>query len=293
MMNKRQLLQRLAVGAALPYLLPALAQAAAPSGSPADPPALPLAQEWATGGDPSAYLVSEKLDGVRAFWDGRLLRFRGGGRIPAPGWFTAKLPPTPLDGELWLGRGRFDELSGLVRRELPDDAAWRQVRYMVFELPDAPGSFAERAARIEAIVARAAWTALVAVPQERVNSRDALDARLDGVLRAGGEGLVLHLASAPYQTGRSSALLKFKREHDAEAVVIAHKAGSGRLSGLTGALRVRTGDGVVFDVGSGLTDALRSNPPAVGSTITYRHSGLTPGGRPRFPTFVRVRDNGL
>jgi DNA ligase 1 len=290
-MDKRSMLRAVAAGAMLPFWrLPYAAPAATP---PDGPPPLLLAQEMDAPADPTLYLVSEKLDGVRAFWDGRTLRFRGGGRIPAPSWFTARLPSTPLDGELWLARGRFDELSGLVRKESPDDGAWRKVRYMVFELPGAPGGFAERAARIEAIVNKAEWPALVAVAQLRLTSREALNTKLDDVLRAGGEGLVLHLADSPYHTGRSSALLKFKREQDAEAVVLEHRPGRGRLEGMTGALRVRSSDGVVFDVGSGLTDDLRRNPPAVGSTITYRHSGVTPSGRPRFPTYVRIRDNGI
>jgi DNA ligase 1 len=290
-MDKRSMLRAIGAGAILPFWrLPY----AAPAQSAAEgPPPLLLAQEMDAAADPGLYLVSEKLDGVRAFWDGRVLRFRGGGRIPAPSWFTARLPGTPLDGELWLARGRFDELSGLVRRESPDDGAWRNVRYMVFELPGAPGSFAERAARIEAIVHKVAWPSLAAVPQVRLTSRGALNVKLDEVLRAGGEGLVLHLADSPYHTGRSSALLKFKREQDAEAVVLEHRPGRGRLEGLTGALRVRSAEGVVFDVGSGLTDDLRRNPPAVGSTITYRHSGITPSGRPRFPTYVRIHNSGI
>jgi DNA ligase 1 len=292
-MDKRSMLRAVGAGAMLPFWRFSHAAAApSPAAGPA-PPLLLLAQEMDAPVDPGLYLVSEKLDGVRAFWDGRTLRFRGGGRIPAPSWFTARLPGMPLDGELWLARGRFDELSGLVRRESPDDAAWRNVRYMVFELPGAPGGFAERAARIETIVNKAAWPALVAVPQVRLTSRDALTAKLDDVLRAGGEGLVLHRADSLYHTGRSSALLKLKREHDAEAIVLEHRPGRGRLEGMTGALRVRSADGVVFDVGSGLTDDLRRNPPAIGSTITYRHSGVTPSGRPRFPTYVRIRDQGI
>lgn len=290
-MDKRSMLRAMGAGALLPFWhLASAAPAAAP---PQGPPPLLLAQEMDAPVDPGLYLVSEKLDGVRAFWDGRTLRFRGGGPVAAPAWFTARLPAVKLDGELWLGRGRFDALSGIVRRDAPNDADWRALRYMVFELPDASGSFAERAARIEAIVAEAAWPALAAVPQYRVKTRAELQTRLDDVLRAGGEGLVLHRADSPYHTGRSSALLKFKREHDAEAVVLEHRPGRGRLEGMTGALRVRSIDGVVFDVGSGLTDDLRRNPPAIGSTITYRHSGLTPSGRPRFPTYVRIRDSGI
>ena len=83
---------------------------------------------------------------MRAQWDGRTLRFRGGGSVPAPTWFTAGFPAQPLDGELWIGRDQFDALSGTVRKIEPVDAEWRQVRYLVFELPGAAGDFSERGA---------------------------------------------------------------------------------------------------------------------------------------------------
>ncbi|MDP3031565.1 MAG: DNA ligase, partial [Rhodocyclaceae bacterium] len=77
-----------------------------------DAPALLLAERYQGGIDVSQYWVSEKLDGVRAYWDGRQLRFRSGNVILAPAWFIAALPAHSLDGELWLGRGTFERLSG-------------------------------------------------------------------------------------------------------------------------------------------------------------------------------------
>lgn len=186
------------------------------------------------------YWVSEKLDGARALWDGQRLRFRSGRPVPAPEWFVAGLPPEPLDGELWLGRGRFAELSGIVRRQQPRDDEWRQVRFMVFEQPDGAGSFTERAERLKAIVARAGVPWLQVVEQFRVADRAALQARLDAVVAGGGEGLMLHRADAPYVTGRSDALLKLKPRLDAEATVLAHLPGRGRLAGMMGALLVET-----------------------------------------------------
>lgn len=253
------------------------------------PPDLLLAEVMPPDLDPAAYLVSEKFDGVRAFWDGRTLWFRGGGRIPAPAWFLERLPPVPLDGELWMGRGRFEELSGEVRREQPRDEAWRQVHYLVFELPGAPGPFEARARAIEALVARVGWPQLEAVAQSRVKDRAELQARLQAVLKAGGEGLMLHRADAPYATGRSDALLKLKPLQDAEAVVVGHIPGKGRLAGLVGALEVETPEGRRFRIGSGLSDALRRNPPPLGATVTYTYRGLTRTGLPRFPAYLRLR----
>lgn len=258
--------------------------------APAAPPEMLLAKVLGPEVDVSAYLVSEKFDGVRAFWDGRVLRFRGGGEIPAPRWFLERLPAVPLDGELWMGRGRFEELSSAVRRQEPEDAAWRRIQYLVFELPGAPGSFEARAARIRELVAQVGWPQLVAVAQERVRDRGQLQRRLDQVLEGGGEGLMLHLASAPYVTGRSDVLLKLKALQDAEAVVVAHVPGKGRFRGLLGALEVETPEGRRFRIGTGLSAALRRDPPPVGCTVTYTYRGLTEGGLPRFPAFLRRRE---
>lgn len=247
-----------------------------------------LAVEAPAGIDPAGFLVSEKYDGVRAIWDGRVLRFRSGRVVNAPRSFVARLPAQALDGELWLGRGSFEALSGLVRRDTPSEADWRAVRYMVFDLPGSAGGFAERASRLLMIVAQLGWPALAAVEQSTVASALALQARLDAVVRAGGEGLMLHRADALWHAGRSDALLKLKPLHDAEAQVVAHLPGRGKHAGKMGALRVRGADGIEFQIGTGFSDAQRADPPAVGATVTYTHRGVTTGGVPRFASFLRA-----
>ncbi len=264
-----------------------LAGLAAPG--PEAPPLL-LAEVLRGDVDLSRYWVSEKLDGARAVWDGRSLRFRSGRPVPAPLWFVAGLPPEPLDGELWIGRGQFEALSGIVRRQQPRDEEWRRVRFMVFEQPDGAGSFSERIERLRAIVVRAGVPWLQMVEQFRVADRAALQARLDEVVAGGGEGLMLHRADAPYLTGRSDALLKLKPLLDAEATVIAHLPGRGRLAGTMGALLVETPAGLRFQIGTGFSDALRRAPPPVGSLITYRYRDLTRDGVPRFASYLRRRE---
>ncbi len=246
-----------------------------------------LATVYAGQVDPSLCLVSEKYDGVRATWDGRALRHRSGRAVSAPATFLATLPAVPLDGELWLGRGRFDALSAIVRRAEPRDDEWSALRYMVFEMPGAAGTFAERAGRLSAAVASSGARQLECVPQRLVADREALARALADVVAGGGEGLVLHLASAPYVGGRSDALMKLKPHLDAEAVVVGYRAGAGRNRAVVGALEVESGDGRRFLVGSGLTDALRRTPPEVGSVITFRHRDVTASGLPRFATYVR------
>lgn len=265
--------------------LPALAGARTPRSTPP----LQLAIDAAPDVDPAGYLVSEKYDGVRALWDGQQLRFRSGLPIAAPDWFTQALPTTALDGELWLGRGRFEALSAAVRRHRAEDAEWRALRYMVFELPVSGGDFAARAARIATLAALQPDGPWRAAPQRRVADRAALQRELDAVVRGGGEGLVLHRADAPVRAGRSDALLKLKPLQDAEARVLAHLPGHGRHAGRLGALRVRTDDGTVFSIGTGFSDAQRDDPPAIGAEITFTYRGRTDAGVPRFASFLRLR----
>lgn len=257
-----------------------------PLGAQAGVPAPLLARSAPPDIDPSGYLVSEKLDGVRALWDGEVLRFRSGRTVAAPAWFLAALPALALDGELWMGRRSFERLSGAVRRQQPDDAEWRQIRYAVFELPTAGGRFAERAQRLASLKGGV----IEPVEQRQVPDHKRLKVWLQQVVTAGGEGLMLHRADAPVTSGRSDLLLKLKPQADAEAVVVAHVPGQGRFKGQLGALEVQTPEGLRFKIGSGLSEAQRQHPPAIGATITYRYRDLTAGGVPRFATFLRVAD---
>lgn len=256
------------------------------------PPALMLARDLGTTPiDVPAYFVSEKLDGVRARWDGRALWTRGGHRITTPSDFVKGWPSTPMDGELWIARSRFDVVSGIARSTRPDPAAWNAVRFMVFDLPAHPGTFAERVAAMRTLADRTAHPQLRMVEQTRLTSRTALDARLAQVVAAGGEGLMLHHADARYGVGRSNALLKLKPHDDAEARVLAHAPGKGKYTGMLGALVVAHHDGRQFRIGTGFTDAQRADPPPPGSWVTYRYNGLTSTGLPRFARFLRVRDD--
>ncbi|WP_394002887.1 DNA ligase [Luteimonas sp. WGS1318] len=268
-----------------------LAAGAAWPAAAASPPALMLARDLGAAQiDVTAYFVSEKLDGVRGRWDGRTLWTRGGYRIAVPPAFTRGWPETPMDGELWIGRGRFDAVSALVRSAPADPAAWDAVRFMVFDLPAHPGPFDARVAAMRALVARAGHPHLQMVAQARVATREALDARLAAVVADGGEGLMLHHRDARYGPGRSQTLLKLKPHDDTEARVVGHAPGNGKYSGMLGALVVEHVDGRRFRIGTGFTDAQRAQPPPVGSWVTYRYNGLTSTGLPRFARFLRVRD---
>lgn len=248
-----------------------------------------LANDWPVGRSPAGFLVSEKFDGVRALWDGRQLRFRSGRPIAAPPQWLAGLPSYPLDGELWLGYGEFDGLSGRVRRQSATADDWRGVQYLVFDTPGQPGPFEARWDSLGRVIDAAGLPWLQRVAQIRVTDAQALSEELARVVRIGGEGLMLHRADAAWQAGRSAALFKYKAELDAEALVLGYHKGQGRLAGMVGSLWVETPEGQRFAIGSGLSDAQRRTPPPVGSWVTYRYRDRTPGGIPRFASFVRVR----
>ncbi|ARU04908.1 DNA ligase [Comamonas serinivorans] len=266
---------------------------------PGQAPPMMLAQATATTRDAlplpvTRYWVSEKYDGVRAWWDGHTLRTRQGHRIAAPDWFTAGWPRVAMDGELWAGRGRFEVSSATVQSLQPGDDAWRGLRFMVFDLPEQAGPFQARLAQLQALAGRPAaagpttptWAP---VPQWREASFTSLQAKLRQVHDHGAEGLMLHDDQALHVVGRSPALIKFKPLDDAEAVVIGHVPGQGKHTGRLGALVVRNAAGQEFRIGTGFTDAERSAPPALGSIVSYAHQGVTAKGLPRFTRFVRVR----
>lgn len=266
----------------------ATSEEAAPQVRPRAPAALMLATNWQDSLDPSEFLVSEKLDGVRAFWDGQTLRFRSGRRIAAPAWFTAALPPTALDGELWMGRRRFDEVSAAVRRNVPVDAEWHALTYRIFDLPGQAGSFAERSTRMKPLLAAMGVPWLQAVAQQSGSDRADLQRQLKQLVDEGGEGLVLHHAAAPWQAGRSDALRKLKLQPDEEGRVVAVAPGKGRHAGRMGALQLEMASGKRFFLGTGFTDAQRDTPPTIGSVVTYRYRDRTPSGVPKFASFLRV-----
>lgn len=256
-------------------------------------PALWLAQKYPGGLDLSHYWVSEKYDGVRGYWDGKALWTRQGEPINAPPWFTHAWPTTPMEGELWAGRGRFTKAQSTSLKATPADADWRDIRFMVFDLPAAPGPFDERLPALQALTQSINQDWVHAVPQWKEADEASLLRRMQRVVKDGGEGLMLHKGTAPYRSGRGGDVLKLKPHEDAEAQVMGYVSGKGKYEGQTGALLVRAADGRQFKLGSGLSDADRRNPPAVGSWVTYRYRGLHDSGLPRFASYWRTREEGV
>lgn len=253
-------------------------------------PALSLANVYHDGVDAAQYWVSEKLDGVRAYWDGAALYSRQGNRFQVPDWFVKEFPQTPLDGELWMDRGAFETLSGIVRRKKPNDEDWLNIRFMVFDLPADSADFDGRLRRLKKILGAVKSPQIGLVEQFRVADSAELKAALRRVVSQGGEGLMLRKTDSRYRAGRSDDLLKLKLHEDAEAVVIAHLPGKGKYKGMLGSLLVETPDGKRFKLGSGFSDQERRQPPPIGAIITYKHYGKTRNGIPRFASFLRIRN---
>lgn len=254
----------------------------------ANAPDLLLANQYHSRLELADYRVSEKLDGVRAYWNGKELLSRQGNRFAVPAWFVENFPDHPLDGELWLGREAFDELSGIVRRSQPHEG-WRRVRFMVFDLPDSDAIFDIRLQQLSAVVEESGSPFLTVVEHLPATTHKDLMRDLDAIVAAGGEGLMLRKADSLYRAGRSGDLLKVKKREDAEAKVIGHIPGKGKYTGQMGALLVEMPDGRRFRLGTGFTDAVRAAPPAPGSWVTFTYQGLTSKGLPRFASFWRER----
>ena len=254
-----------------------------------DKPDIMLAEIYEHGLDVTQYWVSEKLDGVRARWDGTHLISRGGNVFATPAWFIQDFPSTSLDGELWTRRGRYEEVSSIVRKQQPHDG-WHAVHFMIFDLPQHGGSFDERVQAMKHLVGQTSSPSLDLIEQFLVKNEQELTQRLREVLDQGGEGLMLHRKTAQYASGRSHDLLKLKPFSDAEATVIGYRPGKGKIHGQVGSLKVQTAEGKTFFIGTGLSVEERRHPPPLNSRITFRHQGLTKNGIPRFPVYLRIRD---
>jgi DNA ligase-1 len=243
---------------------------------------------WDNEQDLAGWWMSEKLDGVRAYWDGQRFLSRLGNVYHAPDWFTPGLPNTPLDGELWLDRKAFQRAVSIVRRQDKSDD-WRSIRYLVFDAPGHGGGFEARVQHYHQFIARDKPPYALAHPHEPCRGVDHLRDGAARVEALGGEGLMLRRPGSQYEVGRSYTLLKVKSFFDAEARVVGHQPGTGRHKGRLGACwsSCRT----ARRSRSARASATRSatTPPPVGSIITFRYQELSDGGVPRFPSYVGVR----
>lgn len=250
-------------------------------------PALLLAEKWDDSIDPTGWWMSEKLDGVRAYWDGKELLSRLGNKFYAPEWFIKNLP-IRLDGELFIERKKFQETVSIVRRQdMPD--SWKRIKYLIFDVPGPEKSFEERMSFLQKVARNAPFPEhVIVVQQTKCTGLKHLLSTLDSIQKLGGEGVMLRQPGSLYDGRRSSTLLKVKTFLDDEATVTDYEAGKGRHKGRTGALWV-TWNKKRFKVGTGLSDKERENPPKIGSVISFKYQELSTDGIPRFPVYMGQR----
>ncbi|RJQ13325.1 MAG: DNA ligase [Nitrospiraceae bacterium] len=240
--------------------------------------------------DVSGWLMSEKLDGVRGYWDGRQLLSKNGALFQPPPEFVGNFPDFAVEGEIWGGRNTFEKTVGIVKKQEAHDG-WLALKFAVFDVPGAPGGFEERLKLAADWFAKHPSGYAFVIEHFPVENSRHLQQELKRVEGLGGEGIILRRPGSPYTKGRSGDILKVKSYFDIEAVVIGHVAGEGRNEGRMGSLLVELpGTRTRFKIGTGFSDKVRENPPPIGSLITFKHYGFYESGTPRFPSFMRIRE---
>jgi len=232
------------------------------------------------------WLMSEKLDGVRAYWNGKNLISRGGKIINAPKWFIKDYPPFEIDGELWSKRGDFENISSIVRDKIPTDK-WREIKHYIFEVPNSKGNLSQRLSKVKPYSSKI----IKVVSQIKIRDKKHLKKFLKEIENKNGEGVVVRNPNIGYINHRTNQALKVKSFKDSECKVIGYKEGKGKFKSLIGSIRCIFPNKIEFSVGSGLKLEDRKNPPKIGDIITIKYQNLTKYGKPRFPLFLRVRES--
>jgi len=232
----------------------------------------------------TGWVMSEKLDGIRAYWDGKNLLTRSGNIIHAPKWFIKNYPPFEIDGELWTKRKDFENISSIVRDRVPSKE-WKHIKYYIFEVPHAKGGLFDRLQRVEPYQN----SVIKVIPQIFIRDKNHLQHFLMDIELKGGEGVVVRDPQALYIDKRTNKALKVKTFLDKECKIIGYNGGHGKLEGLLGSLTCLLDNNITFKIGSGFNMNERKNPPDIGSVITFKYKEITKYGKPRFPVFLRVR----
>jgi DNA ligase 1 len=207
------------------------------------------------------WLASEKIDGIRALWNGREFISRNGVTFAVPDWFKVGMPDCPLDGEFFAGS------LGLTI-SATQSGRWQEVVFHAFDAPS-EDKFKDRVARL----ATMALPAHCDVVRHWLTDTVGAIRKADEIAGAGGEGLVVRDPSKPYAAGRSSAALKIKPTRSAEMIVHGYH-----------------GKGIIGDW-CGVTVKLNTGEKVeLGDRVTFAFSGVTDNGIPRCPSFVAIRD---
>ena len=231
------------------------------------------------------WYMSEKLDGIRAYWTGKELISKTGNKIYAPSWFINEFPPFELDGELWSKREDFENIQNIVLDETPS-TKWNELTYNIFEVPNENGNFDKRLERIQLWLEKNPNKFMKIIPQKLCRNELDLDNYLKELIDKKAEGIILKNPNLDYFTGRSENILKVKKFYDEEGLVIGlNYSKEGKFK----SLRLKLENGIIFNLGGGFSDIQRENPPKVGDIVTFKYYDLTKNNKPKFASFLRVR----
>ena len=278
---------------------------------------------------PIGWYISEKYDGIRAIWDGEKFISRGQKVFTyVPDFFKELMPPGfALDGEIWISRNNFKEVSrlstlkiGSSKSQKEIDKLWQgktnkdSVKYMVYDIPNSEQPFETRMKLLEQVVKdrEEVWEKqenILECPikftkQTKIESMEQLVNTYKEITKMGAEGVMLRAPNSPYETKRSKYLLKYKIKEDSEAIVTGYTMGTGKYSGLLGSLDCdliidNKPSGIKFNIGTGFTDKDRTeykNPKSssyipIGSIISFSYMELSEDSVPRHPVYRGIRDD--
>lgn len=163
-------------------------------------------EEWDGQKDLTNWILSEKFDGIRAYWDGKNLLSKQNKIIKCPDWFTEDLPKEKiLDGEIWLRRNSFDELNSILKSN-QNESYWLNVKLVVFDIV-CEGIFTERMKKLENIQ----FPNHVIIPEREIcQSNEHLIAKMKRIVLLGGEGLIANDPNSDYVPERTSSVIKVK-----------------------------------------------------------------------------------
>lgn len=236
--------------------------------------------------DINGWFMSEKLDGIRAYWDWKELFTRNKNKIFAPAWFTKDFPPFELDGELWTRRGDFENIQSIVLSQ-HESEYWKNITYNIFEIPNVNGNFQTRLDFLEDYLKKSPNRYIKIIPQIVCKDKNHLNKFLNELLENGAEGVIIKNPNLSYETGRTKNSLKVKDFLDDEGKVIAHNFNK---DGSFKSLKIELKNKTVFNLGGGFKKEDRLNPPKIGQFVTFKYYGLTKNGKPKFASFLRVRE---
>jgi len=252
-----------------------------------DTPKLFLLKTYTHDKNVSGWVMSEKLDGVRAYWNGKELISRSGKKFHAPKSFTQGFPSFELDGELWSKRGDFEKIVSIVNTQ-SNTNRWKELTYNIFEVPNQDGTLPERLSIIKTYLQKHTKTKIKIIKQIKINKVEEVQDFFEKVNDMQGEGIVIRNPSLPYYVGRKKDALKHKAFTDAECKIVELIQGKGKYQGLLGAIKCDY-KGKIIKIGTGFSDQQRMTSFQVGTLITFKYYGVTRLENPKYPVFLRVR----